>query len=66
MLVETFASGSVTMMSKEPLSDGTAPVSNRMTKVVSAEKVGNTLSTVSFTEVTFHKLGRLDKSKVIL
>ena len=66
MLVETSASGSVTVMSKEPLSEGTAPVSNRIINSVSAEKVGNTFSTVSLTEVTFQTLGRFDKFKVIL
>ena len=66
ILVETSSSGSVTVITNEPLSEGTAPSSNRMMKVVSAENVGSTLSTVSLTEVTFHTLGRFDKSRVIL
>ena len=65
ILVETSASGSVTIITNEPLSEGTAPSSNRTMKVVSAENVGSTLSTVSLTEVTFHTLGRFDKSRVI-
>ena len=47
MVLLIFWSGSVTMISNEPLSEGVAPSTSRTTIVVFLDQVGNTFSTVS-------------------
>ena len=55
MTLVKFWSGSVTWISNEPLSDGTAPSANRTTIVVFLLHVGKTFSTTSSLGVMFHR-----------